>query len=161
MARLSPGRKDAAFTGPSRISPQQRRKSGTAHYHIIWIGRPTDGSPRTNELAAKRPSPGGAGSHVRIVRPAAAFRRHPDDILVRVLDVAGFAVDAVLRVDLEARARRFLDPFIDAGRTITAGGPRIDVMLGLLLQRHVLHDEVDRLILLVIGVRQEHRRELV
>src|SRR5436189_223401 len=39
--------------------------------------------------------------HVRIVGPAAALGRDPDDVLGRVLDVASFAMDAVLRVDLE------------------------------------------------------------
>src|SRR4051812_44560418 len=38
--------------------------------------------------------------HVHVVRPAAAFRRDPDDVLSRVLDVARLAVHAVLRVDL-------------------------------------------------------------
>src|SRR5688572_12709615 len=43
---------------------------------------------------------GAAGdSHVGIVRSPAAFGRDPIDVLVRVLDVAGLAVDAVLRVD--------------------------------------------------------------
>src|SRR5437764_576273 len=56
--------------------------------------------------------------HRLVVGPAAAFRRNPGDIAVRVLHVAGFAVDAVLGVDLEARTRGFLDPFIDAGRAI-------------------------------------------
>src|SRR5688572_18747300 len=37
------------------------------------------------------------GLHARIVRAAAAFRRHPDDVLRRVLDVAGLAMHAVLR----------------------------------------------------------------
>src|SRR2546426_12776022 len=48
----------------------------------------------------------GAGSctlHVRVVRPAAAFGRDPDDVLQRILDVAGLALHAVLRVDLQAR----------------------------------------------------------
>jgi hypothetical protein len=40
-------------------------------------------------------------SHIRIIRPAAAFRRHPVNVLGRVLDVAGFAVDAVLSIDLQ------------------------------------------------------------
>ena len=44
-----------------------------------------------------RPPP----SHIRVVRPAAAFGRNPGDVLIRVLDVAGFAVDAILRVDHE------------------------------------------------------------
>src|SRR3954470_596000 len=45
----------------------------------------------------------GASSHVRVVRPATTFRRHPFDVLRGILDVAGLAVDAVLRVDHEAR----------------------------------------------------------
>src|SRR6187399_3388298 len=43
-----------------------------------------------------------ASLHALIVRPSAPFRRNPGDIAVRVLYVAGFAVDAVLGVDLEA-----------------------------------------------------------
>src|SRR5580658_5416645 len=56
-----------------------------------------------------------AESHIRIIRTAAAFGRDPGDILVRVLDVAGFAVDAVLPVDHVTGLARILDPFIDAG----------------------------------------------
>ena len=40
-------------------------------------------------------------SHVRVVGPAAALGRHPVDILPGILDVAGLAVDAILRVDLQ------------------------------------------------------------
>ena len=76
-------------------------------------------------------------SHVRIFRPAAALRRHPGDVAVGVLDVAGFAVDAVLRVDHEPRLSALLHPFVDAGRAIARRGPGIDVVLGRLLQRHV------------------------
>ena len=47
---------------------------------------------------------GQCGSHVRVVRPAAAFGRDPHDVLRRVLDVAGLAVHAVLRVDLQPLA---------------------------------------------------------
>src|SRR6185437_12399891 len=53
-------------------------------------------------------------SHVRIVRTAAALGRHPCDVLIRVLDVARFAVNAVLGVDDELRIARFLHPFVDA-----------------------------------------------
>ena len=37
--------------------------------------------------------------HIRIVRAASAFRRDPLYVFGRVLDIAGFAVDTVLRVD--------------------------------------------------------------
>src|SRR3546814_14837123 len=43
------------------------------------------------------------GLHVGIIGPAATFGNHPVDVLGRVLDVAGLAVDAVLRVDLQPR----------------------------------------------------------
>src|SRR5258707_13265317 len=46
--------------------------------------------------------------HVRVVRPAAPFGRHPDDVLPRVLDVARLAVHAVLGVDLQALAGGFV-----------------------------------------------------
>src|SRR5260370_11156421 len=42
-------------------------------------------------------------SHVGIVGTAAAFGHGPIDILCRILAVAGLAMDAVLRVDLETR----------------------------------------------------------
>src|SRR5258708_31113780 len=42
-------------------------------------------------------------SHRLIIRSATALRRNPGDITVGILDVAGFAVDAILRVDDEAR----------------------------------------------------------
>src|ERR1039457_60224 len=59
----------------------------------------------------------GQPSHVLIIRPAAALGRNPGDVLIRVLDVAGFAVDAILRVDDKFRRTRLLNPFIDPGRT--------------------------------------------
>src|SRR5471032_510857 len=55
-------------------------------------------------------------SHIGIFRAAAALRRHPGDVAVGVLDVAGFAVDAVLRVDHKARLTALLDPLVDTGR---------------------------------------------
>ena len=42
-------------------------------------------------------------SHVGIIGSTAAFGSMPDDILRRILDVTGFAVDAVLGIDLETR----------------------------------------------------------
>lgn len=69
---------------------------------------------------------------------------------------------AVLRVDLELRAvGRVLQPFIDAGRAVALAEARIDVVLGRFLQPKVLHHEMHGLVLLVIGVGQEDRGELV
>src|SRR5215204_2031982 len=73
-------------------------------------------------------------SHIHVVRPAAALGRNPVDVLVRVLDVAGFAVDAVLGVDLVAYAARVLDPFVDPGRAVALRGAAEHVVLGAFLQ---------------------------
>src|SRR5690242_12750394 len=51
--------------------------------------------------------------HRLVVRTAAAFRWNPGNVAVRVLHVAGFAMDAILRVDDKARTASLLDPFID------------------------------------------------
>src|SRR5512141_2019579 len=75
---------------------------------------------------APRQSARPASLHIGIVRPSSAFGDDPVDVLGRVLDVAGLAVDAILRVDLEARPGRFLDEFIDPGRAISLLRPRIE-----------------------------------
>src|SRR6185436_19491039 len=73
-------------------------------------------------------------SHVGVDGSLAALRRHPVDVLVGVLDVAGLAVHAILRVDYELRRRRpLLHPFVNRRRTVAAGGAGVDVMLGALL----------------------------
>src|SRR5215204_2031979 len=83
-------------------------------------------------------------SHIHVVRPAAALGRNPVDVLVRVLDVAGFAVDAVLGVDLVAHAALALDPFVHTRRAVELRGAAIDIVLGGLLQGRILHLEMDR-----------------
>src|SRR5580700_8310979 len=55
-------------------------------------------------------------SHCLVIGPAAALRRNPGDIAVRILDVAGFAVNAILGIDDESRCCSLLHPFVDAGR---------------------------------------------
>ena len=64
--------------------------------------------------------------HPRIIRPTAAFWRHPDDVLRRVFDVAGFAVDAVLGVDLQAVGVVFVfDEFVDTSGAVAGFGAGI------------------------------------
>src|SRR4249919_2768527 len=65
---------------------------------------------------------------------AAAFGRNPGDILVGILDVARFAVDAVLRIDHEFRCARFFHPFIDAGWAVPRRGAGEHIVFGLFLQ---------------------------
>src|SRR5258706_5000738 len=54
--------------------------------------------------------------HVRVIRAAAALGHDPDDVLLRILDVAGLAVHAVLGVDLQPRGTPLGDEFIHPGR---------------------------------------------
>ena len=99
--------------------------------------------------------------HRLVIGSAAALRRNPGNITVRVLHVAGFAMDAVLSVDLEARTGGLLDPFVNPRRAIAVGRPGVDVVLGGLLQVHVGDLQMNRLVLFVIGVGHEHGRQLV
>src|SRR5260370_30937408 len=85
--------------------------------------------------------------HRLVIGPTATLRRNPGNVAIRVLDVAGFAMDAILGVDLVTRPGRLLDPFIDAGRTIAIGRPGIDIVLGGLLQVHVGALQMNRLVL--------------
>src|SRR6202007_2281982 len=71
--------------------------------------------------------------HVGIVGAAAAFRRDPDDVLRRVLDVAGLAVHAVLRVDLQTRRGLEVHELVDARRAVALLRPGIDLQI---LQRY-------------------------
>ena len=102
-----------------------------------------------------------SGSHIGIIRSATAFRRHPADVLVGVFDIAGFAVDAVLRIDDKARLPAVFRPFVNRSRTVARRGSGIDVVLGRFLQSIVAHQQMGRLILLMIGVRQIDRRQPV
>src|SRR3954465_9154421 len=90
--------------------------------------------------------------HAGEICPPAPPRGSPVDVLVRVLDVARLTVDAVLGVDLVPHPVPVLHPLVDARRAVARRGTPIEVVLGALLQPHVLHLEVARLILLVVGV---------
>ena len=48
-------------------------------------------------------TPAVTSSHIGVIGSAAALGRNPGDVSIGILDVARFAVDAVLRVDHEAR----------------------------------------------------------
>src|SRR3954447_3179389 len=96
--------------------------------------------------------------HVRIIGASAAFGGDPVDVLGRVLDVAGFAVDAVLGVDLEPRFTTLaLDKFVNACRTITLLGTGINRQVDGRGYVRVLERQMNRLVFLVIGVRHERR----
>src|SRR5690606_23050579 len=91
----------------------------------------------------------GALLQVLVVRPGAAFGRDPGDDLVRVLDIAGLAVHAVGRVDLQPAAGGVLDHLVDARRTEARA--RVAVLHGATLDTDagVVHHQVHRLVLVV------------
>ena len=94
--------------------------------------------------------------HIRIVRPTSALGRDPLYVFGRVLDIASFAVDAVLRVDDKARVsipcRIRVNNFVDASWAVEARWfpkPGQIVTDG---DIWITQPEMDRLILFVIGV---------
>src|SRR5690348_13582892 len=96
--------------------------------------------------------------HVRVIGASAAFGSDPVDVLGRVLDVAGLAVDAILGVDLEPRFTTLaLDEFIYPCWAVTLLGTGIDRQVDGRGYVRVLERQMDRLVLLMIGVGNEHR----
>src|SRR3982751_3276884 len=96
-----------------------------------------------------------ASLHVGIIRPSSAFGDDPVDVLGRVLDVARLAVDAILGVDLKPGAGRLLDEFVDSSRAISLLGPVVERQIDLGRDRRILEGQMDRLVLLVVGVGDE------
>src|SRR5574343_661742 len=82
--------------------------------------KPQDYKPRSHNST---PIPGGncgfvgeKGLHIGVSRAFASLWHHPIDVLRRILDVAGLAMHAVLRIDLQARLTFLVtEDFIDAG----------------------------------------------
>ena len=62
---------------------------------------------------------------VYVIGPVPAFRRHPGNVLGRVLHIAGFAVDAILRVDLKPQPIALGDHLVDLRRAISLRGLRV------------------------------------
>src|SRR5262245_4835221 len=85
-------------------------------------------------------------SHVRIVWPAAPFGGDPVDVLRRILDVAGLAVDAVLGVDHEPRGA-FVDAdvLVDTGRAVARLRAMVERPVDRLGDRRILEPQVARL----------------
>src|SRR5947207_13716553 len=91
--------------------------------------------------------------HVWVVRSPPTLWGDPDDILGRVLDVTGLAVNAVLRVDLEAvGAVAVFHEFVHARRTVAAFGARVFREVQADGVNSVTEIQVDGLVLLVIRI---------
>src|SRR5690606_39526867 len=102
------------------------------------------------------------GLHAAVDGTFSALRGYPHDVLGGVLDVAGFAVHAVLRVDLQAVfAVVVLDELIHAGRAIARLGAAILGQVDRYRHGGVFQRQVDGFVFIVVGVGDEHRTELV
>src|ERR1017187_3497411 len=95
----------------------------------------------------------------RITGSAAALRRYPVDVLGGILDVTGFAMHAVLRIDPQLRpAGDFLD-FIHTRRTIPRLGAGVDLVIDRDRLRRIEQLQMRRLVFLMVGVADEHRTQ--
>ena len=100
--------------------------------------------------------------HARVIWPAATFRRDPHNVLRWVLDVAGFAMHTVLRVDLQAGSSvRVLDIFIHTCRAISGLWPGVRCKIDVDWNTGVFQCQMRRLVFFMIGVADENAGELV
>jgi hypothetical protein len=67
-------------------------------------------------------------SHVGIVGTATALRGHPGDVGVWILNIAGFAVNAVLSVYDVLQIGALADPLVDSSWTIARRRACMDVV---------------------------------
>ncbi len=98
-----------------------------------------------------------AGLHGAVRGSSAPFRGHPGDVLTGVFDVAGFAVNAILGINLESLDRTLINDLVDAGGTVTLG--RLSPARQIYRQGNLAVSQLQmrRLVFLVIGVGQKNR----
>src|SRR5690606_34686656 len=113
--------------------------------------------------AAQGSGPAGACRlHPVVDRALTALRSDPHDVLCGVLDVAGLAVNAVLRIDLQAiLAVVVLDELVHHGGAIARLRAAVFGQVDRDRYRYVLDRTVNRLIFLVVRVRDEHRAQAI
>src|SRR5213594_3362896 len=100
--------------------------------------------------------------HVWVIRSASALWRDPNDVLGRVLDIAGLAVDAVLRVDLKTvGAVVVFHEFVHARRTVAAFKACVFREVQGDGDGRVLENQVAGLVLLVVRIGDEYRGEAI
>src|SRR6202035_1905454 len=98
----------------------------------------------------------GSKLHPVVIWPAAAFWRDPCDDLVRIGDVAGFAVDAVRWIQADALAiwlTAVALHFVDVGGTEILEVAAVFRHETLVADICVVDDEVRGLVLFVLGAR--------
>src|SRR5206468_755447 len=94
--------------------------------------------------------------------PTSTLWRHPNNILRWVLNIASFAVHAVLSVDLEARiAGLIAHKLVHPGWTVALLRSVVECEVHRDRDGRVLERQVRGLVLLVVCVGNEYRGELV
>src|SRR5690348_319326 len=96
------------------------------------------------------------GSHVGVVGASTPFGHYPFDVLLRVLDVAGLAVHAVRRVDLQPGRAAFVHELVYPCGTVARLRSRVNGKVDGGRNGGVLQAQVHRLVFLVVGVGDEH-----
>src|ERR1022692_3213021 len=114
----------------------------------------------------RRPFPHAACRYLHsvIIWTAAAFRWHPGDDLVWVGDVAGFAVDAIGRVQADALAvglGRIVDHFVDIGGAEILAGTAEFLHAARVANTRVVDNQVRGLVFFVLGAGVVEVGELV
>ena len=99
--------------------------------------------------------------HIRIVGSATAFGHHPIDVLSRVLDVAGFAVNAVLGIHLQPHGVAFLYILVNAGGAKPDLGSVVVTEIDFNRNLLVLQLQMAGLSFLVVGGRKGNIGQLV
>src|SRR5579864_1644526 len=92
--------------------------------------------------------------HPVVIRPAAAFRWHPGDDLIRVGNVAGLTVDTVGWVQADPFAvglGRVVNHFVDVGWTEILAGAAVLLHTTRVTDVGVVDDQVRGLVFLMLG----------
>src|SRR5438309_6775693 len=103
-------------------------------------------------------------SHAIVIGPAATLGRNPGNDLVRIHDVAGLAVHAVGRIEVNLLATGdvgSLDHLVDIGRAKIATGIAIFSHTAGVTDIRVVNDQMSRLIFFVFGAGMIKIGELV
>src|SRR5204862_1951500 len=126
----------AAQRPPCHVDRRRGARTNSCRKHLSpWARQTTPALPRQaahrHSTATRSQTPAQSPwatnsarptSHIHVIGTAAAFGRDPDDVLLRVFYIAGFAMHAVLRIDLKPRPSRFFVDFIHQRGTIALGG---------------------------------------
>ena len=102
IGRLALGQVGEQLRRPRRVADRVGGPGLDIGRRSVGVARGAAAGPGASAASSDAASDQ-AGLHVRVIGASSAFRCDPVDVLGRVLDVAGLAVDAILRVDLKPR----------------------------------------------------------